>query len=417
MTLRSFSAQQLTAMTWWSKRSPWRDRDAIICDGAVRSGKTVCMGLGFFLWAMAGFDGMAFGLCGKTITSLRRNVVRVLLPLLREIGFSAEEKLSRNLVEVRWGGHRNTFYLFGGRDEGSSALIQGVTFAGALLDEVALMPRSFVEQAVARCSVAGSRLWFNCNPDGPQHWFYREWICKARERNALYLRFRLEDNPGLSPEVVERYRRSFSGVFFRRFVLGEWVAAEGLIYDFFDEGFVKPVPEGPFDRWAVSCDYGTANPCSFGLWGRSGGVWYRVKESYFDSRREGHQKTDGEYVADMRRLIGGRAVDCVVVDPSAASFIEALRREGLPVVPARNEVLAGIRLTAEALKTGKIVICEGCADALRELALYRWQGSDVGPDAPRKENDHAMDEIRYFVSTVLAAGNAAPLAALSVERR
>ena len=208
MSFREFSPRQLAAMSWWCPASPWQRRDAIICDGAVRSGKTVSMGLGFFLWAMSCFDGMAFGLCGKTVTSLRRNVVRVLLPLLRELGFSVSEKLSRNLLEVSRGGRRkNTFYLFGGRDEGSAALIQGVTFAGVLLDEVALMPRSFVEQAIARCSVPGSRLWFNCTPDGPWHWFYREWIKKADERRALYLRFRLEDNPGLSP----RWRRAISG--------------------------------------------------------------------------------------------------------------------------------------------------------------------------------------------------------------
>ena len=376
------------------------------------------MGLGFFLWAQSCFDGAAFGLCGKTVTSLRRNVVRVLLPILRESGFTVGEKTSKNLVTVSWGGHTNTFYLFGGRDEGSAALIQGVTFAGVLLDEVALMPRSFVEQAIARCSVSGSRLWFNCNPDGPQHWFYREWIRKAEQRNALYLRFRLEDNPGLTREVAERYRRMFSGVFFRRFVLGEWVAAQGLIYDFFDASFVKPSPDGSMDAWAVSCDYGTANPASFGLWGRQGGVWYRVKEFYFDSRREGYQKTDGEYVEDLKRLVGGRKLECIVADPSAASFIEALRREGFAnVVGARNDVVSGIRLTAEALKTGKIVICEGCEDALREFALYRWQGADSGTDAPRKENDHAMDEIRYFVSTVVAAaGTEDGIAAISVER-
>ena len=405
-------------MSWWCPASPWQRRDAIICDGAVRSGKTVSMGLGFFLWAMSCFDGMAFGLCGKTIASLRRNVVRVLLPLLRELGFSVGEKLSRNLLEVSRGGQRkNTFYLFGGRDEGSAALIQGVTFAGVLLDEVALMPRSFVEQAIARCSVPGSRLWFNCNPDGPWHWFYREWIKKADERRALYLRFRLEDNPGLSPEVAARYRRLFSGVFYRRFVLGEWVAAEGLVYDFFGGEYVKPVPAGPFARWVVSCDYGTANPASFGLWGERGGVWYRVAEYYFDSRREGYQKTDGEYAADLKRLAGERRVECVVADPSAASFIELLRREGFRVVGAKNDVLTGIRRTAEALKSGRIVICEGCADAIREFSLYRWQGTESAlSDAPRKENDHAMDEIRYFVSTVLAAGDGAPAAAIAVER-
>ncbi len=330
MRFETFSHAQLTALTWWSGDSPYRNCDAIICDGAVRSGKTLCMGISFLCWAMRNFDGMRFGMCGKTIVSLRRNVVSVLLPVMRDLGFVCEEKSSKNQIEIAFAGRRNVFYLFGGRDEGSAAHIQGVTFAGVLLDEAALMPRSFVEQACARCSVEGSRIWFNCNPEGPYHWFYTEWIKKAAEKNALYVRFRLEDNPALSRRVIARYRRLYSGVFYRRFILGEWVASEGLVYDFFDESFVKEPPEGECERYAVSCDYGTANPASFGLWGLRNGVWYRLRETYYDSRKAGRQKTDAEYVRDMKTLLNGKKPRFIVVDPSAASFIEALRREGLP---------------------------------------------------------------------------------------
>ena len=230
-----FSAKQRRVLTWWRPDSPDAAFEAIICDGAVRSGKTLCMGLSFFLWASACYSGARFGLCGKTIASLRRNVVTELLPKLQAIGFSVRERRTENLLQVSYRGHTNEFYLFGGRDEGSAALIQGITLAGALLDEVALMPRSFVEQTAARCSVAGSRLWFSCNPESPGHWFYREWIEKAREKKALRLQFAMTDNPGLSQEVLERYATLFEGTFYRRFVLGEWVAAEGVIYDFFDE--------------------------------------------------------------------------------------------------------------------------------------------------------------------------------------
>ena len=413
--IREFSAAQLTALTWWCDGSPFRARDAIICDGAVRSGKTVSMGLGFFLWALRTFDGAGFGLCGKTIVSLRRNVVQVIAPLLRELGAQVRERISQNRIDVRFGGHSDTFWLFGGRDEGSAALIQGVTFAGVLLDEAALMPRSFVEQAIARCSVPGSRLWFNCNPDGRQHWFYREWISRAAARNALYVRFRLEDNPGLSRAVAARYRRMFTGTFFRRFILGEWVSAEGLVYDFFDESYVVPAPAGEMEDWAVSCDYGTANPASFGLWGLREGTWYRVREFYYDARARGGQKTDEEYAEALEALVGGRRVRCVVVDPSAASFIETLRRRGWPVVRAVNDVVSGIRLTAQALKSGQIAICTGCADAIREFGLYEWRASADG-DAPRKEFDHAMDDIRYFVATVAARGGADDFAATTAAR-
>ena len=372
------------------------------------------MGLSFVCWAMARFQGAAFGLCGKTTVSLRRNLVRGLVPVLEELGFRCEEKVSRSLLTVRRGGRENTFYFFGGKDEGSAALIQGVTLAGVLLDEAALMPRSFVEQACARCSVVGSRLWFNCNPEGPEHWFYKEWIQKAEARNALYLHFTMEDNPGLRPEIRERYSRMFSGAFYRRFVLGEWAAAEGRVYDFFDETYLEDPPDG-LSRWCISCDYGTVNPASFGLWGWKDGVWYRVKEFYYDSREKKRQKTDGEYAQDLRALAGGRDIRLVVVDPSAASFIEVLRRDGLRVVKAENNVLSGIRTTAELLREKKLVICRGCDDALREFQLYCW-AEGGGQDRVRKEHDHAMDEIRYFAATVAAGREPPYLGAAYVER-
>lgn len=408
----AFSEKQKTVLRWWC--GPEQRHDAIICDGAVRSGKTFCMGLSFVCWAMARFQGAAFGLCGKTTVSLRRNLVRGLVPVLEELGFRCEEKVSRSLLTVRRGGRENTFYFFGGKDEGSAALIQGVTLAGVLLDEAALMPRSFVEQACARCSVAGSRLWFNCNPEGPEHWFYKEWIQKAEARNALYLHFTMEDNPGLRPEIRERYSRMFSGAFYRRFVLGEWAAAEGRVYDFFDETYLEDSPDG-LSRWCISCDYGTVNPASFGLWGWKDGVWYRVKEFYYDSREKKRQKTDGEYAQDLRALAGGRDIRLVVVDPSAASFIEVLRRDGLRVVKAENNVLSGIRTTAGLLREKKLVICRGCDDALREFQLYCW-AEGGGQDRVRKEHDHAMDEIRYFAATVAAGREPPYLGAAYVER-
>jgi len=394
-----FSPKQRRVLTWWRPGSPERGKQVIICDGAVRSGKTLCTGLSFFCWAMRSFNGRNFALCGKTIQSVRRNLLEELLPLLENMGFRCEQKASRNLLEVRLGGRRNTVYFFGGRDEGSAALIQGMTLAGALLDEVALMPRSFVEQTVARCSVTGSKLWFSCNPESPAHWFYREWIGKAEEKKALRLQFTMEDNPGLSEEVLERYKTMFQGAFYRRFVLGEWVAAEGLIYDFFDESFVGKAPEG-LSEWHISCDYGTLNPTSMGLWGRKDGVWYRVKEFYYDARAQRRQKTDEEYADELARLAGGRDIRAVIIDPSAASFCETLRRRGWRVRKADNQVLSGIRTTARLLKERKLVICEGCEDAVREFALYRWEEQRDGQDRVRKEDDHAMDEIRYFAATV-----------------
>ena len=411
----NFSPKQRRAVLWWREEG---DYEGVICDGAVRSGKTLAAGVGFFCWAMATFQGRQFALCGKTIGTLRRNVLQEVLPVLRQVGLQCRERRGENLLIVSGEGRENRFYLIGGKDEGSAALIQGATFAGVLLDEAALMPRSFVEQALARCSVAGARLWFSCNPEGPGHWFYREWILKAAERRMLYLHFTMDDNPGLSAQTRAQYERRYAGAFYRRFVLGEWTAPEGRVYDFFRrEDYVRPRPEGEAERWCVSVDYGTSNPCSMGLWGRYGGVWHRVEERYYSARETGVQLTDQEYAALLRELAGGRRIAQVVVDPSALSFIAALRREGFQAVGAVNDVLSGIRLTAGLLKSRRLVICEGCESCLREIEDYCWESPGEGREAPRKENDHAMDDMRYFAATVAAREGRWGAGALSVERR
>ena len=410
-----FSPKQRQVLLWWRERP---ELEGIICDGAVRSGKTLCMGIGFFCWAMGNFDGRCFVLCGKTIGALRRNVLWEVLPVLRRMGMGVQERRGENLLVLRSGGRENRFCLAGGKDEGSAAFIQGVTLAGVLLDEAALMPRSFVEQAIARCSVQGSRLWFNCNPEGPQHWFYQEWILKRETRNALYLHFTMEDNPSLSARIRQRYRSSYSGAFYRRFILGEWTAAKGLVYDFFDPARdAVPRPGGKMEQYVISVDYGTANPCSFGLWGLREGVWYRMEEYYYASRKTGVQLTDQEYVRALQALADGREIRSVVADPSAASFITALRQAGFHVVKANNDVLSGIRITADLLKRGRIAICEGCEDCLREIAMYRWSEETEGRDAPHKDNDHAMDDMRYFAVTVAAGERREEGAFCSVVRR
>ena len=416
MEYTGFSPKQRQVLTWWLPGSRDHHKEAIVCDGAVRSGKTMAMGLSFFLWAMANFDGKRFGVCGKTIASLRRNVLSEILPRLEGLGAQWMEKRTENLVIVTFMGHRNQFYIFGGRDESSASLIQGITFAGILLDEVALMPRSFVEQACARCSVAGSRLWFNCNPAGPGHWFYQTWILEAEKRNCLRLQFTMEDNPSLTEAIRQRYRNLYSGVFYRRFILGQWAQAEGRVYDFFEPEMVRPVPDGEFEKWYISCDYGTVNPTSMGLWGLQNGVWYRVKEFYFDSRTAMRQMTDEEYAVAMKNLAGDRKIATVIVDPSAASFIEVLRRKGWRVQKAENDVLSGIRQTGDALKEGRIVICRGCDNCIREMDEYVWDLSSEAKDRVKKEHDHAMDDMRYFVATVLAKRDVGFIAC-SVERK
>lgn len=402
-------------MNWW-KNPEYRDRDAIICDGAVRSGKTLSMSVGFVFWASSVFNGASFALCGKTVTSLRRNVVVPLLPVLREYGCTCLEKVSRNYIDITFLGKTNRFYLFGGKDEGSASLIQGMTLSGVFFDEAALMPRSFVEQALARCSVSGSKMWFNCNPDNPSHWFYNEWIKKAEEKKALYLHFTMDDNPSLSEGMKERYKRLYSGAFYDRFVLGKWTASEGAVYPMFNAA--NHIFSGTFqcETYVISCDYGTVNPSSFGLWGLHGGVWHRIKEYYYSSKKEGVPRTDEEHYSALEELAGGMKISRVIVDPSAASFIECIRRHGkFRVVKADNDVITGIRQVSAVLKQNRLKFHESCRDILREFQLYRWS-EKAGTDAPIKENDHAMDDMRYFVADMLASEKGDDFFAVSVSR-
>ncbi len=395
-----FSRKQRLVLNWWLNPDT-AHRDAIICDGAIRSGKTTAMSLGFAVWACSCFHGQNFALCGKTITSLRRNLVRPLVSMLLPLGFHVKEKPSQAFLDISFHGRTNRFYCFGGKDEASAALIQGITLAGVLLDEVALMPKSFVEQALARCSVPDSKIWFSCNPDKPTHWFYREWILQAKQKNALYLHFTMEDNAALTPAIRSRYERLYDGVFHDRFIKGIWVAAQGLVYPMFSPAIHIAKPPLLCERYVISCDYGTINPASFGLWGLAGGTWYRIAESYYDARKTGSPRTDEEHYAELLRLARNFPIEQVVVDPSAASFIACIRRHGkFPVVPAKNDVLSGIRRVADALRDGKIRFAPSCIDSIREFSLYAWD-ENAPRDTPVKEFDHAMDDIRYFVSTVL----------------
>ena len=399
MIYRSFSKRQILAMTWWN-RPKLKEHDAIVCDGAVRSGKTVCMVVGFFLWSMAGFRDRSFGICGKSIASLRRNIIMHLQLWLGDILEVSEYRAENKLVVRSPKGNINTYFLFGGQDESSYKQIQGITLAGVLLDEVALMPRSFVEQACARCSEDGSRLWFNCNPDGPEHWFYKEWVCKCKEKNALHLHFTMADNPALSDSIRRRYENLYTGVFYRRYILGQWCMAEGLVYAFDPAKHVTDaLPAG--GRYYISVDYGTMNPFSAGLWCVCDGRAVRLQEFYHNGRESGKMLTDEEYCLQLEKLAGALPVEQVIVDPSAASFIAALRRQGrFSVRKARNDVLPGIRLVASMLRCGAVRISSACKDAIREFGLYSWE-EGAAQDRPRKENDHAMDDIRYFCATVL----------------
>lgn len=386
-------------------RFPYTKYSALICDGAVRSGKTSVMSLSFFLWAMGNFNGCSFAYCGKSVGAVERNIITPLLSLtyLREY-FKVQYNRGDHVITARRGDVENRFYLFGGRDESSYMLIQGITLAGVMLDEVALMPRSFVEQALARCSVEGAKFWFNCNPENPRHWFREEWILRAQDHNALHIHFRMEDNPSLSEETRERYRTMYSGVFYQRYILGLWVAAEGVIYDMFDQT-ENTYREGPVDMHfrcprCIAIDYGTTNPCVFLEIFDDDGITRVDREYRWDSRKEHKQKTDEEYADDLMEFMGAHCP--VFVDPSAASFIAALERRGVYVISADNNVLDGIRKTGNLMQRRKLLINESCAGLLDEISSYLWDDKAAlrGEEKPIKQNDHAPDALRYYVNSL-----------------
>lgn len=429
-----FSRKQKQVLTWWCKDSPVHDKDGIIADGAIRSGKTVSMSLSFAMWAMSTFNGQNFAMCGKTIGSFRRNVLFWLKLMLKSRGYSVIDRRADNLIIIRKGDTENYFYIFGGKDERSQDLIQGITLAGVFFDEVALMPESFVNQATGRCSVEGSKFWFNCNPDGPYHWFKVNWIDKStgylgKERveqirkkaaeegkdpglkEILYLHFTMDDNLSLSEEIKARYRSMYIGVFFKRYILGLWAAAEGVIYDMFDpEKHVKNIKEFfqilvNGNRY-VSCDYGTQNATVFLLWNKGiDGKWYCIREYYYSGRDKGKQKTDAEYADDLKKWLDGTRIKAMIVDPSAASFIVELRKRGYKVIKANNDVLDGIRLVGMLLNLEMLIFSSSCTETIKEFASYIWdeKAAEHGEDKPVKQHDHGCDAVRYFVSTVLSS--------------
>lgn len=404
-----FSRRQRKILTWWTEDSPVKDYDGIIADGAIRSGKTLSMSLSFVLWAMNSFNGQNFAMCGKTIGSFRRNVLFWLKLMLKSRGFSVADHRADNLVIISKGDTVNNFYVFGGKDERSQDLIQGITLAGVFFDEVALMPESFVNQATGRCSVDGSKFWFNCNPDGPYHWFKLNWIDRRKDKRLLYLHFTMNDNLSLSEAIKQRYRGMYSGVFYNRYILGLWCMAEGIIYDMFSkdrhvqkmENFATQLLGR--NRY-VSCDYGTQNATVFLLWEKGlDGVWYCIREYYYSGREEKWQKTDSEYADDLKEWLGDTKIKAMIVDPAAASFIAELRKRGYKVLKAKNDVEDGIRLVATLLNLDRIKFEEGCLNTRKEFASYVWdeKAAASGEDKPVKQFDHCMDAVRYFCYTIL----------------
>jgi PBSX family phage terminase large subunit len=402
-----FSAKQKKLLTWWMDPSPYKDYDMIICDGSIRSGKTVAMIDGFITWSLATYKYQDFILAGKSMGALKRNVLKPMMQILLAKGIQFTYNRSENYFEIG----SNTYYCFGANNEAAQDVLQGLTAAGALADDAALLPENFIVQMIARCSsVEDSKIWMNCNPESPYHYLKMEYIDKNHEKRILHLHFTLDDNLTLTPKAKERYMRQFTGLWFKRMILGLWVLAEGVIYDMWDDlKHTMHCPSAGYQEFGVAIDYATASVMTFGLYGiqydPKGDRVYLLKEYYYDAKIKGRQKTDSEFADDFTTFLGEITPKNIYLDPSAASFKAELRKRGYNQVrDADNDVINGIRMVATFLSAMRFFVDKNCIATIKEYASYIWdaKAQTKGEDKPVKINDHAMDRNRYFIYTRFA---------------
>jgi PBSX family phage terminase large subunit len=406
-----FSEKQIKTMYWW-RMPKYEKYDAIICDGSIRSGKTLSMAVGFVLWSMSEFDGNSFAICGKTVESLRRNVIVPMQKWLEGL-VSFKERVKQNYIDITAHGKTNRYYMFGGKDESSYALIQGMTLSGVLFDEVALMPRSFVDQALARCSVDGARFWFNCNPDSPRHWFYTEWLKKTEDKNAMHLRFTMDDNLSLSDKKREQYERLYSGVFRSRYILGEWVKAEGVIYKLFVENmesFLVDTCNETLSYITIGIDYGASRSCTtFKATGFTAGfkMVYSLAESDSDGVSEPeeiYRRFEKFYLSVVERW--GKCY-YVFADYGALGQILTnglmlyMQRRGYPVQIqdcTKGKIVERILLVSQLMAQGRYKILRSCPRLINAFRDAVW---DEKHDDERLDNGtsdiDSLDAFEYSV--------------------
>ena len=370
-----------------------------ILHGSVRSGKTWISLVLWCIWIRNMPAGGAYLMTAKTLTTLKRNC----LDLLEELAGRRNFQYSVSGKEARLYGRK--IYLEGAADSLAESKIRGMTLQGAYCDEVTLLDEEFFGMLLSRLSEPGARLFGTTNPEGPEHWFKRGYIDRADELDMLIFKFLIDDNTFLDPDYVASLKKEYTGVFYKRFILGEWCSADGLVFPMFDPArhVCDEIPAATgYAEYYISVDYGTMNPCSMGLWRIDESRAVRLDERYYSGRKQKRLMTDEEYYLMLEGLAGNRDIRAVVVDPSAASFIETIRRHGrFSVRKANNNVIDGIRTVGSLLSGDRLLICRSCKDIIREFGAYMWD-TKAGEDAVIKENDHAMDDMRYFCSTIAA---------------
>lgn len=376
--------------------------------GSVRSGKTVSSIIAWLLFLESAPAGDLL-MVGKTERTLRRNILGVVEQIVGPAAFRYNKGEGEAFILGR------KVYVAGANDERSEGKIRGMTLAGAYGDELTLWPESFYQMLLSRLSVRGARLFGTTNPDGPYHWLKVGTIDRASELGIAAWHFDLTDNPALDPEYVASLKAEYGDgtLWYRRFIDGEWVAAEGAVYDFFNEAehVLKQKPSESPERLVLSIDYGTSNATSVGLYGmwreptKSGLKALRMDGYYYDGRATGRQKTDTEYAVEIEDKFGNLKPELtVILDPSAASFKTELKRRGWRVRDAENEVIDGIRTQAKMLRSGEYKLLDnpGNRQAIRDYGAYLWdtKAQKRGEDKPLKQHDHTKDEERYALHTL-----------------
>lgn len=384
-----------------------------VWEGAIRSGKTVASIIAWLGYIMRSPENVFF-MSGKTYASLIRNVIAGDFGMI-ELG-APDVTISKDITgsNVLMIGKKKV-YLFGACNDGAYERLKGLTAGGWYADEVATHPESFIVEALARTAISSDRrIFWTLNPSVPSHYIYRQFLdVWEKKQMPGYVRFHftLDDNLAMSPDRRRELEAQYTGRYRTMYILGLRCAAEGVIYEAFtrDCVFSKMPEELSYiegDRF-IACDYGTINPCVFLECTMIHGTVYVLREYRWDSRKQMKQKTDEQYVQDMIAFVGSpdECESTIIVDPSASSFITALKMAGFMVIQGKNDVMPGIRRLASLFALNRVKIHESCTGLISELELYVWDEKAAlnGEEKPLKTNDHAPDALRYYVMTALNA--------------
>ena len=378
------------------------DKRINLWDGAVRSGKTVSSIIRWVEYIRSWPKNATFLMCGKTERTLKRNILDEIVNMFGED--ACRYKIGSGEAEI----FGRTCYVAGANDERSENKIRGLTLYGAYLDEVSLYPENFFNMVISRCSVENSKIFATTNPDHPKHWLKREYIDRADSDELSFARFHftINDNPALAREYVENLKKFYRGVWYKRYIEGQWCVADGAVYDNFDENkHAVDVGDRKFRYYIVGIDYGITNPTAFVLIGYDNPLTekYIVKTYYWDSKVKKRKKTDGEFAKDFMQFISGYKIGAIYCDPSAASFIGELKSKyGLKIKEGNNDIVDGIRFVNSEISKDNIYVDKSCQDVIDEFHGYVWDdeaSAKHGKDIPKFENDHAMDALRYAMYT------------------